>query len=318
METTVREPHSNLSQLVRDKWRDQLQVRVKIVGLIGVMATSPGMLCFAAPSSRAAEEIEHRSTAQIEVPFQFLNDNLVIVKVTLGAVKNVNMILDTGTNPSAISLKLSERLKLPGKTEALQTLNGTIQTQCLTLPIIEIGRLEARSIKVLVLDLTFMERSLGISLGGIIGLDILRTSSFTIDYRGKKIIFGTIAASKNAVRFETREPFLTVKVAVQGQPVLLLLDSGIWGLLLYRNRFTTPEEVQFDSNTSIYSPGGMTHLAWFLADVSLGKTSIGARKIAVADRDADLQDHFDGLLGFVGMGFLKVSFDFKNGLFEWE
>ena len=81
---------------------------------------------------------------------------------------------------------MADRLKLRGETESLQTLNGTIQTQSLVLPRIQIGPLHARSIRVVVQDLSFMERSLGISLGGIVGLDILSTSSFTIDYREEK------------------------------------------------------------------------------------------------------------------------------------
>jgi hypothetical protein len=125
-----------------------------------------------------------------------------------------------------------------------------------------------------------MERSLGISLGGIAGLDILSTGSFTIDYRRKKISFGSIAASEKTVRFETREPFLTIKAVIEGQAVRLLVDSGTWGLLVYRNRLqTTPEQVRFDSNVSIASPGGMTHLRWFRAAVSLGKDNFGARNV---------------------------------------
>jgi len=320
MEPTVGEQHSKLNQVGKGERRYQLRPRIKIiVGWIGLMATLPATLCFGSPLPKPARDVEDRSAAQAEVPFQFLNDNLVIVKVTVGAVKSVNMILDTGTNPSAISEKLAERLKLPAKTEALQTLNGTIQTRSLTVPSIQIGPLEAHPIRVLVLDLSFMERTLGISLGGIVGLDILRTGSFTIDYRRKKIVFGSMAANKNVVRFETREPFLTVKATVQGQQVLLLVDSGTWGLLLYRNRLqTTPEQVRFDSNASISSPGGMTHVGWFRVGVSLGKDSLGARNVAIADMDSDPQYDFDGLLGFASMGFQKVSFDFENGLFGWE
>ena len=81
-----------------------------------------------------------------------------------------------------------------------------------------------------------MERSLGISLGGIAGLDILSTGSFTIDYRRRKVVFGPIAASAKAIRFETQKPFLTVKAKIEGHEVRLLVDSGTWGLLVYRNR----------------------------------------------------------------------------------
>jgi len=319
METTLKERHSELDQIGRTEWRSGLRPRTKIVvGLIVLMATLPGVFCFGSPSPKPADGVEHRSPAE-EVPFQLFNDNLVIVRATVGKVNNVNMILDTGTSPSAISQELADRLKLNGKTEFLQTLNGTIQTRSLILPYIQIGPWEARPIRVLVQDLSFMERSLGIALGGIAGLDILRTGSFTIDYRRKKVIFGRIAASENAVRFETQEPYLTVKAMIEGQEVRLLVDSGTWGLLVYRNRLqTTQEQVHFDSNAAISSPGGMTHVGWFWAGVSLGQENLGTRRVAIADIDSDPQNDFDGLLGFAKMGFLKVSFDFENGLFGWE
>jgi len=300
--------------------RQRLRLRLgMLVGQVALLLGFPGFLCVASSSPIPGEGGEDQSAAKAEVPFQLYNDNLVIVKATIGTVKNVNMILDTGTSPSAISQELADRLKLRGKTESLQTLNGTIQTQSLILPSIQIGPLAASPIKVVVQDLSFMERSLGISLGGIAGLDILSSGSFTIDYRRKKIVFGPIAASEKTVRFETQEPFLTVKAMIEGQAVRLLVDSGTWGLLVYRNRLqATQQQVHFDSNVSISSPGGMTHVRWLHAGVLLGKDNLGARNVAIADIDSDPQNHFDGLLGFAKMGFRKVSFDFENGLFGWD
>jgi hypothetical protein len=52
--------------------------------------------------------------------------------------------------------------------------------------------------------------------------------------------------------------------------------------------------------------------------VSLGSDNLGSRNVAIADVDSELQNDFDGLLGFAKMGFRKVSFDFKNGLFGWD
>jgi predicted aspartyl protease len=290
-----------------------------LVGQVALLVGFPGLLCVASSSPRTREGGEDQSAAKAEVPFQLYNDNLIIVKATIGTVKNVNMILDTGTNPSAISQELADRLKLRGKTESLQTLNGTIQTQSLSLPSIQIGPLAASPIRVVVQDLSFMERSLGISLGGIAGLDILSSGSFTIDYRRRKVVFGPIAASAKAIRFETQKPFLTVKAKIEGHEVRLLVDSGTWGLLVYRNRLrTAQEQLRFDPIASISTAGGTTHVRWLSAVVSLGSDNLGSRNVAIADVDSDLQNDFDGLLGFAKMGFRKVSFDFENGLFGWD
>ena len=305
---------------MRTGTRQRLRLRLgMLVGQVALLEGFPGLLCVASSSPIPREGGEDQSAAKAEVPFQLYNDNLIIVKATIGTVKNVNMILDTGTNPSAISQELADRLKLRGKTESLQTLNGTIQTQSLSLPSIQIGPLAASPIRVVVQDLSFMERSLGISLGGIAGLDILSSGSFTIDYRMRKIVFGPIAASAKAIRFETQKPFLTVKAKIEGHEVRLLVDSGTWGLLVYRNRLrTAQEQLRFDPIASISTAGGMTHVRWLSAVVSLGSDNLGSRNVAIADVDSDFQNDFDGLLGFAKMGFRKVSFDFENGLFGWD
>jgi hypothetical protein len=291
-----------------------------LVGQIVVLVSFAGFLSIALSYPRPRQSAEDPSAAKAEIPFQLYSGNLIIVKATIGSVENVNMILDTGTSPSAISKEMGDRLRLQGNPEPLQTLNGTIQALSVILPRIQIGPLHAESARVLVQDLGFMERSLGVSLGGIAGLDILSTGSFTIDYRRRKILFGPIAASAaKAIRFETHKPFLTVKAKIEGHEVRLLVDSGTWGLLVYRNRLqTTQQQVHFDSNVSISSPGGMTHVRWLRAGVQLGKDNLGARNVAIADIDSDPQNDFDGLLGFAKMGFRKVSFDFENGLFGWD
>jgi predicted aspartyl protease len=269
-----------------------------------------------APQHRA-DRNEVQSTT--EVPFDFYNDNLIIAKATVGPFKDVNMILDTGTSPSAISTELAERLALHRTPELLQTLNGTIQAQSVIVPRVQIGSLDANSLRVLVQDLRFMERSLGIPLGGIAGLDILRTGSFTIDYPRKRIVFGFMETHEKVVRFETQAPFLVVNANIEGHKLRLLVDSGTWGLLVYRNRLqATSQRIQLDRNVSISNLGGKTRVGWLRAEVSLGNFDLGTQNVAIADIDSNAENGFDGLLGFAKMGFHRVSFDFKNGLLGWD
>ncbi len=282
-----------------------------------LLVVAAAMAC---SGSSAAQSIGSAKGQKTEMPFGLYNGNLIVVKATVGPFKNVNLILDTGTSPSALNQKMADRLNMRGQAALLQTLTGTIQVQSVTLPRIQIGPLHADSITGVVEDLSFLERSLGISLGGIAGLDILRVSSFVIDYRRHKIIFGPIAASEKAVHFETQIPYLSVKAKIAGQQVRLLVDSGTGGLLVYRNRLRSAvEQLHIDPNASISTPaGGGTHLRWLSTEVSLEKGSLGARNVAIADVNSDPQDDFDGLFGLATMGFRKVSFDFENGLFGWD
>jgi predicted aspartyl protease len=264
--------------------------------------------------------VERQDARKSEITFELFNDYLIIVKGTIGSIENVNILLDTGKSPTAISQETADQLNLRGNRESLLTSNGRIEVQSVILPRIQIGALHAESLRVIVQDLTFMERKLGIPIGGIAGLDILSGSSLMIDYRKRRIVFGPMKASRKAVPFETRLPFLTVKAKVQGQEVRLLVDSSTSGLLVYRNRLkTTIEDLLTNLDPLLSTAAGAMPARWFRAsDVSLGKENLGPQIMLTADVDPDPRYDFDGLLGFRKLGFRKVWLDFENGLFGWE
>jgi predicted aspartyl protease len=260
---------------------------------------------------------ETRCPANFAIPFRLYNGNLIVVKATIGTIRNVNMILDTGTNRSIISKELASRLKMSEGSEPIETLNGTLQVKSLVLPDIQLGSFHAASLRVLVQDFATMESNLGMSIGGVVGLDILSAGPLTINYECKSVIFGSAATLRNSVPFASTEPFLTVRTTVNGQQVRLLLDSGTWELLLFRGRLhIAPNEAHVDQASSVSTTGGSARLSWLHTNVSLGTSDLGVHKVAIADADAD--PDFDGLLGFAGMGFHSVSFDFERRLFSWE
>src|SRR5262249_52359347 len=158
---------------------------------------------------------------------------------------------------------------------------------------------------------------LGITLGGILGLDVLSDHNFTIDYRKRKIVFGMAAPTRNSVHFEATAPLPTLKATIDGQPVRLIPDSGTPGLVVFRNRITTGG-FHLVEGPSISSVGGEARAQSFRANVMLGDDHLGARTVEIADVDVDSEAGFDGLLGFRAMGFRRVSFDFENGIFGWE
>jgi predicted aspartyl protease len=269
-----------------------------------------------------AAALQENSTAtqpagKAEMPFQFYNDNLVIVKATVAGVRNVNMILDTGTSPSSISKALANTLNLHRDAAALTTLNGMIRAESVVVPSLDFGPLHASTLRVIVQDLSFLEQKLGISLGGIIGLDVLITGSFTIDYRRKSIAFGALPQGLKTAPLAATAPALIIYAKIDGQELRLLLDSGTGGLVLYRDRKVIAA-AHFDRKVSISTTSGSTRLSWLKTRVSIGAEDLGTRDIAIADIDSNFGDEFDGLMGFAKMGFHRVAFDFENGRFGWD
>jgi len=277
---------------------------------------------FACPGDAPAGSVEpSRPLAQsTEIPFELYNDHLIVVEGSIGSIKNVRVMLDTGKNPTAISREIAEQLNLHGNRESLLMSNGKIEVQSVSLPDIQVGALHAESTKVLVQDLSYLKRNLGVSIGGILGLDVLQTGSFMIDYRKKKIIFEPREVWRKAVHFETQLPFLTVKAVIQGQEVRLLVDSGTSRLLVYRKRLKrTLAPVRTYSDPAMSTAAGAMHAGWFRASkMVLGKEKLGPLTMIVADVDPDPRYDFDGLLGFARLGFRKVWFDFDHNLLGWD
>jgi predicted aspartyl protease len=257
-----------------------------------------------------------------ELPFKLYNENLIVVKGSVGPIGDVSILLDTGTSPTAISTDLARRLNLHGATEPLVSANGEIDVDSVILPRIDVGMLHISSARVVVQDLSFMQRRLGISIGAVAGLDLIGTGSFMIDYGKRTIIFSPTEAPKKSVRFETQKPYLTVKAHLNGRELRLLVDSATPRLLLFASRLgSLPADLHqlaTSHDPPMFTANGTMRARWFYAShVRLGTQSIGSQMILIADGDLDPGYEFDGLLGLAKTGFQKIWFDFENGLFGW-
>jgi predicted aspartyl protease len=257
-----------------------------------------------------------------QIPFRLMNDSLIVVRGTIGGLKDLNIILDTGANPTIISSELAVRLDLHGNTESSVTIGGAREVQSVIVPSIDIGKLHMVSSRVVVQDLRFVQRTLGISIQAIAGLDVLSTRSWMVDYRNRKILFITAKAQEKSVQFESLSPCLTVKANIAGQNLRLLVDSGTPRLLLYSRVNFKPGKLQHlttDRDPTVFGAAGTVHAAWFRApEMSLGDNSMGSQILLIADADSGLNDEFDGLLGLAQTGFHRVWLDFENASFAWD
>lgn len=283
-----------------------------------LLASLPSFSCPRGPSTRNGH-----IGKTTEIPFELYHENLIVVKGSVGLLENVNILLDTGTSPTAISTEIASRFNLRGAIEPLLSSNGQIEVQTAILPRIDIGALHLTAARVIVQDLSFMQRNLGISIAAVAGLDVLSTSSFMIDYGKRRIFIAPAQAPKKSVPFERQSAYLLVSAKVGGDDFRLLVDSGTPGLLLFHNRLNGKaaklERLANGPNAPMFTAAGNMRAEWFRAsEVSLGTQSIGAQIMLVADSDPNPRYEFDGLLGFAKTGFQKVWLDFEHGLFGWD
>jgi hypothetical protein len=124
-----------------------------------------------------------------EAPFDFYR-NEIILQVKINGKGPLNMMLDTGTDPSGIDVTTARELGLKleplGKpaTGGGTDVNLTYYTK---LAVVEVGGLTVKNLETLAIDLSKISERLGKPLHGVLGHSLLNGRVVQIDYPNRKM-----------------------------------------------------------------------------------------------------------------------------------
>jgi Aspartyl protease len=163
---------------------------------------------------------------RVEVPFRLCRNYLIVVQGSLGKFGDLNFLVDTAANPTAVDKKIANRLGLKGQSKKLELLDQSVLVEAVELPTLQLGPIQAESLPGIVQDLSPVGKNVGVRIDAIVGLGVLMAQRFTIDYETKRMIFGDVDPLPFAVPFHTLPPTLTVQLRIANQAVPLLLDPG--------------------------------------------------------------------------------------------
>lgn len=254
-----------------------------------------------------------------DVPFRLYHDYLIVVDGMLGELAGRHLVIDTGSSPTILDTFVARRLGLRGRGSDLDLLNGRTRAKTSVLSSLTLGPITAKSLPVLVADLSFLQRSIGARVDAIVGLDVLQASNFLIDYGSQKMTFGSLQPLPDSAPFETGPPFVTVRMQLQGEPVRLLVDTGASGLLLFsgeHNALSWLPVMRVQNSTSISGPFEREQVA--VSDVRLGNTNLGRQTAFLVHTQKEIFSEFDGLIGIPAIGIRQIAFDFECRMVSWR
>ena len=270
-------------------------------------------------SNNAGKQEAEASSHSVKLPVRLFAGYLVIAEGAIGNLHNLNFLVDTGASPSVVDQKIAHDLKLAEQPERVNLWNKSVQARQVVIPSLSLGPVRVESIPVLAEDLSFLQKALGFKVHAIVGMDVLRKSSFTINYKAKEILFGVPENLAYSVPFETDTPVITVRMGFQDRRLRMVVDSGGLDLTLFRSRVSEPTGLQAMGTETVADAGGTFQRTKVrIPELHIGKETVGAQTAFLVDDRKDEGDDFDGVLGVGGLQFGKVAFDFENRRFSWE
>jgi hypothetical protein len=265
------------------------------------------------------QEAESASHVSMKLPVRLFGGYLVIAEGAIGNVHNLNFLVDTGASPSVIDQKIAHDLKLMEQLKRVNLWNKGVRARQVVIPSLSLGPVRVESIPVLAEDLSFLQKALGFKVHAIVGMDVLRKSSFTINYKAKEIIFGAPENLTHSVPFETDTPVITVRMECQDRRLRMVVDSGGPDLTLFRSRVSELTGLQPLGSETVADAGGTFQRTKVgIPDLHIGSEMVAAQTAFLVDDRKDEGDDFDGVLGVRGLQFWKLAFDFENRRLSWE
>lgn len=292
--------------------RGKLVVLVLCLTAIGTEARVRNPFSKSQGSASAAQNLS-------AIRFRLVHSTLVVASGSLNGVQERNLLIDTGTNPTVLDVAVARMLGVGGQTGDLRTLGGGITGATAILSSVQLGPIVAKSVPVFVADLSFMQQDFPERIDAVIGLDVLRAASFTIDYEDRRIDFGPAPQYRNWVPFADGPPMITVEVEIDGRQKRLLVDTGAEGLFLFRDQdreHELPETAGLRSGSHVSLSGNRQQVE--LQDVRLGSWRRTKQAAYLVDTQDSSRRDFDGLLGMPVLGITEVVFDFERGRLGWR
>jgi hypothetical protein len=255
-----------------------------------------------------------------EVPFRIYRSYAIVVRGSIGSLKNLNFLVDTAAVPSMLDWRIARKLHLAREAGQMSVLTRNLQTERAIAPDVELGPLHTNELPVVVEDLSFAEADLGTRLDAIVGFDFLGQLPFTIDYESKMITYGPIDPSFATIKYVPGLSYVLVEFQIRQQKLALVVDTAASDLILFESAIRACISAIKITGVKRWSNlgGEVTVSEALLTQAYLGTMPWDERTAYILENDRARPSGVSGLLGVASLKTKRVAFDPNRKLLAWE
>jgi hypothetical protein len=250
------------------------------------------------------------------VPFR-IHEHLIIVQASIGNLRSLNFALDTGSTYTVLSKGLGRRLGLRGETVKVSAFGREVKMKKVFLEVLALSQVKFERIEARLCDMPKVD---GLRLDGLIGLNVLRRTTVTLDFETGDLILGHTRQLPNTTRFYAGLTFIPVTMTVEGKALRLALDTAACGLVLYdgavKDKFKIHHTHRFEHRDQVGGRVKMEEI--LLTDVALGGSLWVELPAYLMNRKQSGTENVMGNLGVISLGLKALQFDFETGQLGWE
>jgi hypothetical protein len=244
---------------------------------------------------------------------------LVIVEGSIGPFDRLKFILDTGTTRTCIDRRLARQLVLPLQVESVFRFDKQVRLNSTHLPSLTLGPLQADNFSVNVADLSHVGTGRA-PIDAIIGLDLLESFPFQIDYEQMRVTFGPIPSLAESASMDAIPWLPVVSLDFNGFKSLLLIGTGAIKTVLFSEKLRGPSYGWRFLGTETWadSLGGITKARKVVFQDAAISSGRGFQEVYLIHAPPhDPLPMVNGILSPVAFGIRQIGFDFDRHTVTW-
>lgn len=245
---------------------------------------------------------------------------LIVAKVSVGDLRDLRFLVDTGASDTAIDRGVAEHLRITGHPAKVFNFDKTLALERAQVPEMAFGPEQALNVPVTIENLSNLQPGRA-RLDGILGLDELRRMDFIVDYAKKRIIFGAVEKDPmRSVPMRVNANSIRVQVELDGRPLWMIADTGAPGPVFYEDALKHMQ-ASYHSEDRIrgLSLGGPIETPRaFVPRLRLGGQDLSREAVLLTAPGPRVPGDFAGYLGLASLEAREIAFDFATNKLSWK